>query len=205
MAPARIVTIDSVSIAESATIVRDGGIIVFPTDTVYGLGCDPFNKVAVDRLFEVKQRNDKAVPVLCTDISSASELVTLGPLSRRLAADYWPGALTIVARLRREVSPRLTQGTGTLGVRVPDHRQCLELISLCGGWLTGTSANLSGSPSSRTAQEAFSQVGESVDVILDGGPCNGKESTVVSESEDGLAILRTGPVGVPDEMMRRRT
>ncbi|HZW85364.1 MAG TPA: L-threonylcarbamoyladenylate synthase [Nitrososphaerales archaeon] len=204
MPSARVVTIDPGSIAEAAAIVKDGGVIVFPTDTVYGLGCDPFNASAVDRLFEAKHRDTKPVPVLCSDASKAAELVTLGPLSLKLAEARWPGALTIVAKLRREVSPRLTQGTGSLGVRVPDHRQCLELVSSCGGWLTGTSANVSGAPSSRSAQDAASQVGESVDLILDGGPSMGKESTVVSESEEGLTILRTGPVGVPDEMMRRR-
>lgn len=196
---------DSSSIIAAARLVREGRVIVFPTDTVYGLGCDPFNDGAVDRLFEAKRREGKPIPVLCADFSHAARLVSMGPKTKALATRSWPGALTVVAPLKMKVSQRLTQGTGSLGVRVPANVQCLDLVAACGGWLTGTSANLSGSPSAKSATEAAAQLGASVDLILDGGTTMGVESTVVSESEDGLTILRSGPVGVPDEMMRRRT
>ena len=198
MTPA-ILPADKSSIARAAKRVRSGGLIVFPTDTVYGLGCDPFNADAVKRLFRTKGRTSKPVPVLCSSLEKARELVELRGKSLELAEAHWPGALTIVAPLRRAVPELLSTGLPSLGVRVPDLRPCLRLIEECGGWLTGTSANLSGRPSARTASEAARQLGDSVDLILDGGRLEGKESTVVQVAGDRVAILRTGPVGVGAE------
>lgn len=200
-----VVTIGRESIAAASEIVARGGLIVFPTDTVYGLGCDPFNEPAVGRLFRTKGRGMKPVSVLCSSEEKAGELVTLNPRALALARDHWPGALTIVAPLRRLVPAQLTQGKDDLGVRVPDLASCLELIRACGGWLTGTSANLSGRPASRTADEALEQLGDSVDLILDGGPLGGQESTVVQAVGDTVTILRTGPVGVGDLVKGGRT
>jgi L-threonylcarbamoyladenylate synthase len=193
------VPMDSRSISKAAEIVRQGGLIVYPTDTVYGLGCDPFNADAVRRLFDAKGRSSKPVPVLCSSLAKAEELVTLGKAGRTLAMAHWPGALTIVAPVRRSLPEQLTEGSKSLGVRVPGHARCLELISACGGWLTGTSANLSGLPSARTAEEAFLQVGGTVSLILDGGTLAGKASTVVKVVADKVTILRTGPIGVGNE------
>ncbi len=194
-----ILPVDEGSIARAAKIVRDGGLIVFPTDTVYGLGCDPLSADAVRRLFSAKGRSSKPVSVLCSSLQKAGELVELRGKALELAKVHWPGALTIVAPLRRAVPKLLTMGLPNLGVRVPDLRPCLRLIEECGGWLTGTSANFSGRPSARTARQAASQLGDSVDLILDGGRLKGKESTVVQVDGDKVAILRTGPVGVGAE------
>ena len=180
----------------AAELVRKGGIIVYPTDTVYGLGCDPFNEAAVKRLFKAKGRGPKPVPVLCSSPDKAGELVLLSPRARSLASANWPGALTIVAPLRRPVPPMLTQGSGSLGVRVPSDSACLELIGLCGGWLTGTSANISGRPAAKTAREATRELGRVVDLILDGGVREGKSSTVVEVVGDAVTLLRKGPVRV---------
>jgi L-threonylcarbamoyladenylate synthase len=193
------------SIAKAVGIVGKGGLVVYPTDTVYGLGADPFNGKAVQRLFEAKGRSVKPVPVLCSSLQKAAELVELSVRGVELVRDHWPGAFTIVAPLRKRLPSILTQGTGNLGVRVPAHQSCLRLISACGGWLTGTSANLSGQPSARTAQEAAIQLSDSVGLILDGGPLVGKESTVALVVGDKVTILRSGPVGVGEEMKRRRT
>ena len=187
------------SIPKAASTVRSGGLLVYPTDTVYGLGCDPFSKDSVDRLFEAKRRDSKPVPVLCDSFESAVELVDLGPRGMTLAKEEWPGALTIVAPLRRGMPPPLHQNTGSLGVRVPGDPLCRELISACGGWLTGTSANVSGRGSSRSVSDAISQLGDSVDLYLDGGASTGVESTVVSVSGGKLIVLRQGRVGVKDE------
>ncbi len=194
--PAKPVPIGPASVKRAAELVRSGGVIVYPTDTVYGLGCDPFNEAAVERLFEVKGRGPKPVPVLCSSMAKAEDLVTLSPRARSLGSAHWPGALTIVAPLRRAVPPALTQGSGTLGVRVPSHAFCLDLIERCGGWLTGTSANLSGHASATTPEEATRQLGALVDMILDGGASDERESTVVKVVGDEVTILRTGPVGV---------
>ncbi|HXW95089.1 MAG TPA: L-threonylcarbamoyladenylate synthase [Nitrososphaerales archaeon] len=202
---ARLLAIDSNSIGLAANAVRRGFLIVFPTDTVYGLGCDPLNHAAVRRLFEAKGRESKAVPVLCASAGRAEELVKLGGRAAELAREYWPGALTIVAALRRPVPSQLTQGRDYLGVRVPAHSRCLELIAACGGWLTGTSANRSGRPSARSAGEAMDELGDSVDFVLDGGRLSGQESTVVKVVGGEVTILRTGPIGVGNEVEGRRT
>ena len=170
--------------------------MVYPTDTVYGLGCDPLNHAAVRRLFEAKGREAKPVPVLCSSLEKAGELVKLSPRALELATKYWPGALTIVAPLRRPVPAQLTNGGPNLGVRVPAHSGALELIGSCGGRVTGTSANLSGKPSARTAAEAMDQLGGVVDVILDGGRLSGVESTVVRIVGPEVTLLRSGPIGV---------
>lgn len=190
------VIVDRYNIARAAEIIRKGGLVVYPTDTVYGLGCDPFNETAVRRLFEAKGRGSKAVPVLCSSYAKAEELVHLPPRARQLAMDHWPGALTVVAPLKKNLPSQLTQGSGNLGVRVPSDHDCLELIGKCGGWVTGTSANISGRPSAKTAGDALKQLGEKVDMILDGGIREGKESTVIRVVGDSVTILRTGPVGV---------
>jgi len=202
---AEVLRIDDASIARAAAIVRRGGLVAYPTDTVYGLGCDPFNSGAVRRLFNAKGRESKPVSVLCSSAVKAGVLVDLGPRGKKLAKEHWPGALTIVAPMRKKLPPQLTQGSADLGVRVPAHRDCLLLISKCGGWLTGTSANISGRPSTRTAAEARSQLGASVDLILDGGRAGGKESTVVRVEGAEVTILRTGPIGVGNERKGRRT
>jgi L-threonylcarbamoyladenylate synthase len=193
---AEILLLDERSIRRAASSVRRGGLVVFPTDTVYGLGCDPLNQAAVRRLFEAKGRESKPVPVLCSSTERAAELVKLSPAAMELATRHWPGALTIVAPTRRAVPSQLTQGKDTLGVRVPAHSGALELISSCGGMLTGTSANLSGHPSARTAAEAMDQLGNGVDVILDGGKLTGTESTVVQVIGPEVTLLRSGPIGV---------
>lgn len=197
--------IGKASIAEAAAEVLRGGLVVFPTDTVYGLGCDPFDEEAVARLFRAKGRGAKAVPVLCSTLERAAELVVLKGKAKELAEAHWPGALTIVAPLRKEVPRLLVQGGKDLGVRVPGHALCRRLLEACGGWLTGTSANVSGRPSARTAADAVAQLGNSVGVVLDGGALGGRESTVVRVDSGVVTILRTGSVGVADEMRGRRT
>ena len=202
---ARLLTLNSGSIRLAARAVRRGLLVAYPTDTVYGLGCDPLNHAAVRRLFEAKGRESKPVPILCATAEKAEELVKLSARASELCREYWPGALTIVAPLRRPVAPLLTQGGGFLGVRVPAHSGCLELISACGGWLTGTSANRSGEPSARSAGAALDQLGDSVEIVLDGGRLGGQESTVVRVVGDEVTILRTGPIGVGNEAEDRRT
>jgi len=193
---ADLLAMDAASVSRAVKIVRGGGLVIFPTDTVYGIGCDPLNDRAVGRLFQVKQRSSKPVSVLCSSLERAGALVVLKGKALDLATAHWPGALTIVAPLRVQVPQLLNQGLPNLGVRVPNHPGVLKLIDLCGGWLTGTSANLSGRPSARTAWEAATQLGDSVDLVLDGGPLSGTESTVVQVVDNTVAILRTGPVGV---------
>jgi len=200
---APVVPFTRLGVTEAAAVVRGGGLVVYPTDTVYGLGANPKDVAAVTRLFKVKKRDAKPIPILCDSLTSALRLAWLNPRSVELAKRYWPGALTIVAPLRTELPFSIHQGTGTVGVRVPGSKLCVLLVRLCGGMLTGTSANLSGKSPCRSAEEANEQLGEDVDMILNGGQLAGVASTVVRAVGDKIEVLREGAVGVNDEVLAR--
>lgn len=170
--------------------------MVYPTDTVYGIGCDPFDPEAVAKLFEAKARGTKPVPVLCDSMRSARTLVSMNPTAQVLAEEFWPGGLTIVMPTVRKLPSLLDGGTGEVGVRVPALSSCVKLIEQCGGFLTGTSANASGSPSCRTAAEALQELEGKVDLILDGGTLEGEESTVVRVRGESVEVLREGAVKI---------
>ncbi len=188
------------AVAEAARIVKGGGVVAIPTDTVYGLACDPSSDKAVERLFEVKNRQAKPVPVLCADNEAAGALVELNEPAARLAELHWPGALTIVAPLRKggDLSPLLHQGSGWLGVRVPRNDTCVQLAGKVGGAVTGTSANLSGRPSCRTAAEVVASLDERIRLVIDGGKLDGKESTVVKVVGETVEVLREGSVRIQE-------
>lgn len=193
MTPLRL-GVDTDSVRKAAAIIRRGGLVGFPTDTVYGLGADPFTVRSVDRLFEAKGREPKPVPVLCSDAGNAASIVLLEGKALGLANRYWPGALTIVARLRRAVPSKLDQGTGFLGVRVPDSAAARSLARELGGFVTGTSANISGTPSCRTAAEVLRTMDARIDAVMDGGRLEGTESTVVKVVGDAVEVLRRGAI-----------
>jgi len=184
------------AVRKAGALVRRGGLVAFPTDTVYGLGCDPRNATAVERLFEAKARSNNPVPLVCSSLRVASGLVVLSPTALKLARDHWPGALTIVAPQRAELPARVSQGTGLLGVRVPASALCVSLAKEVGGAITGTSANLSGRPSCRTAGEVVASLGDRVDLVIDGGELHATESTVVKVVGTTVEVLRRGSIGV---------
>lgn len=186
--------------AEAARVVKRGGVVAFPTDTVYGLGCNPSSDEAVARLFRIKDRQAKAVPLLCASPAVAGRLVELNAAAKRLGKLHWPGALTIVAPLKSasKLSPLLHQGSGNLGVRVPKSEFCLMLASSVGGAITGTSANLSGRPSCRTAAQVIDSLDGRVDLVVDGGELKGVESTVVKVVGGTIEVLREGSVRIQE-------
>ena len=185
--------------AEAARVVRSGGVVAIPTDTVYALGCDPSSDGAVARLFEAKNRQAKPVPVLCADSRVAERLVDLNRVARKLMRIHWPGALTIVAPLKKGgLSRLLDQGSGYLGVRVPGSEVCVALARKVGGAVTGTSANLSGRPSCRTAAEVVESLDGRVQLVIDGGELRAKESTVVRVSGRTVEVLREGSVRIQE-------
>lgn len=191
---------DGVSIKKAAETVRLGGLIVYPTDTVYGLGCDPMNANAVDRLFRVKRRESRPIPVLCDSFRTAARIVDLSGDAGSLAKRFWPGALTIVSEAKVEFPLPIDQGSGMVGVRVPASRSCVTLIAECGGTITGTSANLSGRPPCRSSEEALAVLGTDVDLLLNGGHLSGRESTVVRIKEGRVEVLRQGGLTLPDSI-----
>lgn len=192
------------AVAEAARVVKAGGVVAIPTDTVYGLACDPSSDEAVGRLFEAKDRQAKPVPVLCADRRVAERLVGLNQVALKLAATHWPGALTIVAPLKpgAKLSRRLDQGSGHLGVRVPDSKVCVALAEKVGGAITGTSANLSGRPSCRTAAQVVESLDGRIQLVVDGGTLKGKESTVVKVSGGTVEVLREGSVRIQEGELR---
>jgi len=178
-------------------VVAKGGIIAYPTDTFYGLGADPGNPAAVRRLFEIKgRRTDQPILLLLSDAGEVNNWAAgVTPQASVLMKRFWPGPLTLVFKAKAGVLPELTAGTGTIGLRVPGNGLTLELLRSLGRVLTGTSANLSGRPSLRTAREAAEALGPLVDLVLDGGETTGgKPSTVVDVSADAPRVLREGAV-----------
>ena len=187
------------NIRKAAVIIRLGGVVIYPTDTVYGLGCDPANVDATRRICEIKGRADKPLPLACSDVETARRIVEFNPIAERLAEHFWPGPLTMVLPARVDYPIWVTHGARTLGVRVPDHQVARRLAKLSGGVIVSTSANKSGEPPPKTAQEAAEQIGGEVDLILDAGPAPLRQpSTVIDLSGDELWIIRPGPIRADD-------
>jgi len=185
-------------LAPAADAARRGGLVVYPTDTLYGLGADPYSRDAVLRVFHAKRRPlNRPLPVLVSSVEAAERLVVFNEAARRLAERFWPGALTLVLLLRPDapVPRELHAGTGRLGVRMPAHRVALALIEAAGGALTGTSANRHRMPPPRTAQEAIEQLNGEVDVVVDAGPApRGEPSTIVDPTTTPPRVIREGAV-----------
>jgi L-threonylcarbamoyladenylate synthase len=180
----------------AARIIRSGGIVGFPTDTLYGLAVDPFSAGAVQRVIDVKGRRDgQPLPLVARDLAQVVEGVgVMSALACALAARFWPGPLTLVVPALPRIAAAVTGGTGRVGVRVPAHAVARDLCDACGHPVTATSANLSGAPAAVTADEMAASVG-GVDLLLDGGPApGGLPSTVVAVSDDGVRLVRSGAV-----------
>ena len=197
-----ILSVDSPTAQQTAlALLHNGGVIVAPTDTVYGVMCLYDKHRAIERLFEVKGRSlHKAIPVLIGDQIQLSQIAVtpLGPVATLLAERFWPGPLTLVLPARAELSQSLTAGGATVGVRMPNHDALRNLIRLAGP-LAATSANRSGAPEACSAQEALHQLGDLVPLILSddetiAGPHRPLASTVVDVSGECPVIVRTGPI-----------
>jgi L-threonylcarbamoyladenylate synthase len=180
--------------AASATL-EQGGLVAFPTETVYGLAADAFNDSAIRKIFEAKGRpSDNPLIVHIADISSLTTLTASFPeVGTLLARTFWPGPLTLVAQRTDRVSDLITAGLDTVAVRMPNHPVALALIRRLGRGIVAPSANISGRPSPTTAQHVFEDLNGKIDVILDAGPTRiGIESTVLDITQDPPVILRKG-------------
>lgn len=183
------------AVARCASIVKEGGVVVFPTDTIYGIGCDPFNDQAVGRIFAIKGRDEKKpLPVLAYNVKDAEKIVSLGITGMALAGKYWPGALTIVAPIvDLKISRRVTSGGRSLAVRVPANECVLSLLRRC-RYIVGTSANPSGGRPLKSSQEVLDSSLDGYDALLDGGPVEkGVESTIVDVTGKPK-VLREGAI-----------
>ncbi len=183
------------AIEQANAILQEGRLVAFPTDTVYGVGALISSPRGIDRLYEAKARStNKAIAVLVGDPAQLDQLTPgLTPSATRLAAKYWPGALTLVVPRRPDLPANLSP-LPTVGVRMPDHAFALALMRRTGPLAT-TSANISGEANTLTAQQVWDQLNGRVELILDGGPVHGGvPSTVVDCTQDTFRILRHGAI-----------
>lgn len=181
--------------------VAEGGVIAFPTDTFYGLGVDPSNAEAVQKLFTIKQRSaDKPVLILIDTRDRLSDwVVDIPPLAEKAMDAFWPGPLTLIFRAQDTVPDVLTAGSGTLGIRLPGSAFARQLIHDIGHPLTAPSANISEEENPVTADDVNQAVGNQVDWIIDAGPApGGSASTVLDITADPPALIREGAVSRQD-------
>ena len=186
-------------IKKAISILKKGGVVAYPTDTVYGLGACMTDTAAVDRIFQVKERpKGMALPVLLADRVQMESIVTSVPMSALLLVDeFFPGALTIILPKSDIVPDIITGGGRTVAFRIPDHPVPLALIKGLGKPIVGTSANLSGQPSALTAAEVQAQIGDKIDMVIDGGRCpGGIESTVIDLSGKKPVVRRQGAISI---------
>ncbi|HEY6405029.1 MAG TPA: L-threonylcarbamoyladenylate synthase [Nitrososphaeraceae archaeon] len=184
-------------VLKCAEVVKNGGVIVFPTDTVYGIGCDPYNHAAVNRVFAIKDRKTaKPLPILASTMKDVRNIALIDLRADTLARKYWPGKLTLVCPLLdRRISSLVVSNNDTIAVRIPGNTCTLELIRKC-RLLVGTSANISGKRPARDIPQVLSSSLKGFDAVLDGGfITEEKESTIVDLSKRGqIDIIREGSI-----------
>jgi L-threonylcarbamoyladenylate synthase len=185
------------ALAEAVAVLKRGGLVAYPSDTVYGLGAAASDERAVTRVFVVKGRlSEKALPLLLADVGDMAPLCAeVSATAKLLAERFWPGPLTLVLRRSPAFQSAALGGGDNVALRVPDHPFLRELIRALGEPITGTSANRSRRPSCRTVGEVERELGDAADLIIDGGPSRaGQESTVVDITTDALKMLREGAI-----------
>ncbi len=191
-------------VEQGVFILKQGGIVAFPTDTIYGLGACANLTQAVERVYRVKERpQNMALPLLLAHTSQISEVADyVPPIAWLLAGNFLPGALTLVLFKSSSISDIITAGGITVAVRIPDHPVPVALVEGLGAPVVGTSANLSGKPGSLTAEEVYYQFDDKIDLVIDGGRCRGgKESTIVDVTGEKPIILREG--AIPIEKLKK--
>ncbi len=187
--------ISAAQIQQALTVLKNGGIIAFPTDTVYGLGALAFDNAAIESIYVAKDRPiEKAIPVLIGDLSDLDKVAANIPnMAFRFAARFWPGPLTCIIPKKQTLPPAVS-ATSTVAVRIPNHPNALSLLRAAGP-MAVTSANISGQPSPSTAEEVYTQLNGRIPLILDGGKTpGGVPSTLVDCSGNEPIILREGPI-----------
>jgi L-threonylcarbamoyladenylate synthase len=182
---------------QASALIRRGGVIAFRTDTFYGLGADPFNREAVQKIKQLKGREDhKPILIILSDRKAVSRFIS-GPTTHfdLLAKTFWPGPLTLIGKASPDVADEITAGTQTVGVRLPDDQEVRAMVDVCGGALTATSANPATEKPAETAQEVFDYFGESIELIIDGGRAISEQpSTVVDVSTADPRLIREGVI-----------
>lgn len=187
------------NIKKIVDIIRDGGVVGYPTDTIYGLGADPFNHEAVKNIFMLKEREiGSSIILLVGKNYDITRLVNVNEVARVLMNEFWPGPLTIImpitASAKSSLSPFVYGEHTTLALRVPDSAEALDILNECNMPITSTSANLHGMPNPKNAMDVFDAFNGQIPAILDGGELNNSASTIVSVADDHVEIIREGKI-----------
>ncbi len=182
-------------VQEAINIVKKGGVVVYPTDTVYGIGGVIDRESTIERIVAIKKRGTAPFPIIVSKKEHAMELGHFNNIAKMLAEEFWPGPLTIKVEAKRELHDRLVDEENKVALRIPDCEIARILANAAGGAIIGTSANVSGQMAPITIHDVIKQIGEEVDIIIDGGPTKYKTpSTIIDVSATPPVILRVGAV-----------
>jgi L-threonylcarbamoyladenylate synthase len=186
------VSCDKKGIENAFQIINQGGIAIFPTDTVYGIGCNPYNKDSVKKIYEIKSRDiSKPFPVLVYSKDIAEKIVFIDEFTKKIVERFWPGSLTIILKLTDENLKKSLNVTDKIAIRVPNHKCTLELLKKC-NFLVGTSANISGQSSFTNPDECIKNI-KNYDIFVDGGVIDSTaESTIIEIKDEKIKIVREG-------------
>lgn len=177
-------------------VLKNNGIVVYPTDTLYGIGANALNKKTITKVYKIKGRDfRKPLSIAFYSLSQAKQYVKFNKLAIKLAKKFLPGPLTIILPMKYEFPKELTFGSKNVGIRIPNNKIALQLIRECKFPITATSANISGNKNPVTVEDAINQIGTKVDLILDGGKCKySKPSTLVEVISGKVKVLREGVI-----------
>ena len=186
------VNCDKDGIKKASQSINEGGIVVFPTDTVYGIGCNPYNTSAIKQIYEIKSREiSKPFHVLVYSKGLAEQIAHFDKVTRKIADRFWPGPLTMILRVTDNKLKESLNLNNKIAIRVPNHRCTLDLLEKC-NFIIGTSANISGETSFTNPDECFNNI-KGYDIFVDGGAITSKgESTIIEIVNDEIKIIREG-------------
>jgi len=179
-------------------VIKKGGIAIFPTDTVYGIGCNPYNINAVKKIYEIKSREKiKSLPVLAYSLDIVKEITCIDSFTEKIIKKYWPGPLTIILKLTDKKLKKSLKLDKKIAVRIPDSKCTLKLLEKC-GLLVGTSANISGNSSYTNPNECIKNI-KNYDIFLNGGTITSKgESTIIEIENEKIKMIREGALKIKD-------
>ena len=185
-------------IKKTSQIIKEGGIVVFPTDTVYGIGCNPYNEKAVKKIYEIKSREKiKALPVLAYSIDIVKKIVVIDKFTENILQKNWPGPLTLILELKDQELKKSLNLQNKIAVRIPDSECTLKLLEKC-ELIVGTSANISGNSSHTDPDNCLKNI-KNYDLFLNGGTITSKgESTIIEIKNEAIKIIREGALKMED-------
>jgi len=188
-------------IEKTSQIIEKGGIVVFPTDTVYGIGCNPYNLNSVKKIYEIKSRTEiKSLPILAYSLEIVKEITLIDKFTEKIIKKYWPGPLTLILTLTDQKLKESLKLQNKIAVRIPDSKCTLKLLEKC-KLLVGTSANISGNLSHTNPDECIKNI-KNYDVFLNGGTITSKgESTIIEIEDEEIKIIREGVLKIEDIMI----